>query len=322
VSALDTLSDVLRAVRLSGAVFFEVEGSAPWVAEAAPAHVLAPYVMPGSEHVIEYHLIVSGSCWGGLIGEPPLALEAGDLIVFPQGDAHVISSEPGLRGGPDAESFRSALTGPLPVRFSLQGGGSEAARFVCGFLGCDVRPFNPLVAALPRVIRMRNKPERDAALRAMVALAVAESQTPSAGSSYVLARLSELLFVEVVRDYLGTLPSESVGWLAGLRDEQVGRALEKLHQQPERAWTLEELAREVGMSRSSFADRFAQLVGAPPMQYLAQWRIQLAAGLLRSGQASLAEIATRVGYSTEYTLSRAFRRALGVPPATYRRSSG
>jgi AraC-like DNA-binding protein len=315
----DTLSDVLRAVRLTGAVFFAIDASAPWVAETAGARFVAPRLMPGVEHVVEYHLISRGSCWAALIDEPALRLEAGDIIVFPQGDAHVISSTPGMRGDPSSEAHRLAELGPLPVSVSIQGGGDERTQLICGFLGCDARPFNPLLAALPRVIHLRGSGESGTVIRYLIELAVAESGSPRAGSDCALARVSELLFVEAVRHHLATLPAEQVGWFAGLRDDQIGRALAKLHQRPAHPWTLEELAKDVAMSRSMLAERFAHFVGVPPIQYLAQWRIQLAASLLRTSKSSLAEIAERVGYGSEAALSRAFKRTVGIAPAPYRR---
>jgi AraC-like DNA-binding protein len=315
---LDTLSDVLRVIRLNGAVFFKIEASTPWVVETPNAASIAPHIMPGVEHVIEYHVITSGTCWGGIVDEPAVQLEAGDIIVFPQGDPHVISSAPGMRGSPNFEAMRTVNHGRVPVALSIEGGGPTRAQFVCGFLGCDARPFNPLLATLPRVIHLSASHDGDS-IRRLVDLAVAESAVQRAGGACVLSRLSELLFVEVVRRYVAQLPPEGVGWFAGLRDENIGRALQKLHERPAYDWSLEELAKECGLSRSVLAERFAHLVGVPPIQYLAQWRIQLAASLLRAGKASLAEIAERVGYGSETALSRAFKRQVGIAPAMYRR---
>lgn len=318
-NVIDPLSDVLRAVRLTGAVVFAIDASAPWVAETPPARVIAPYLMPGVEHVIEYHVITRGTCWGNLLDEAAIRLEAGDVIVFPQGDAHVISSAPGLRG-PDPKAVRSAAHGRLPVSISIHGDGTDRAEVICGFLGCDARPFNPLLATLPRVVHVRGT-EGDSVLPRLVELALAESSAPKPGSDCILSKVSELLFVEVVRRYVATLPPENVGWFSGLRDESIGRALQHLHQRPAYAWSLEELAKDVGVSRSLLAERFTHFVGVPPIQYLAQWRIQLAASLLRTSTSSLAEIAERVGYGSEASLSRAFKRWVGVAPASYRRGN-
>src|SRR5262249_30138644 len=160
--------------------------------------------------------------------------------------------------------------------------GAERAEVICGFLGCDARPFNPLLSTLPRMIHLPRRDSDDRSLEHLVKLALAESMAQRAGGEVVLARLSELLFVEVVRRHLATLSPEEVGWLAGLRDDNVGRALGKLHLRPAHGWSLDELAREVGLSRSVFAERFTHFVGVPAMQYLSQWRMQLAAQLLSS----------------------------------------
>jgi AraC-like DNA-binding protein len=313
----DTLSDVLRAVRLTGAVFFTVDASAPWVTETPAAREIAAGIIPGAEHVIHYHVVTSGSCWGGIVGQPPIHLEAGDVIVFPQGDTHVMSSAPGMRGTPDPTLYRRSET-QLPIPFRAKGGGGAPAEVICGFLGCDARPFNPLLATLPRVIHVRRNGDEGGVIAQFVRLALAETAARRAGGECMLARLSELLFVEVVRRYLTTLPPENVGWLSGLRDESVGRALARLHDRPAHPWSLEDLAREVGMSRSALAERFAHFVGVPPMQYLAQWRMQLAASLLSGTAIGMAELADRVGYGSEAALSRAFKRWVGVAPSLWR----
>ena len=235
----DTLSEVLRAVRLKGAVFFDVDASAPWVAETPPGRDVAPHIMPGVEHVIEYHVLTSGSCYGGLLGEPAVRMQAGDVIVFPQGDPHVMSSAPGMRNDPELAAFESALTHRLPIAIDYHGGGPERAQLICGFIGCDARPFNPLLSALPRVLHVPRRDAEDGVIEQFVRVALAESRVERAGSECVLARLSELLFVEVVRRYLAALPPENAGWLAGLRDESIGRVLGKLHAQPTHAWSLE-----------------------------------------------------------------------------------
>ena len=308
----DPLSDVLRAVRLDGAFFYAVEASEPWSVEAVAAKELTPQVLPGAEHLISYHILTSGRCWGGLTGERAVELAPSDVIVFPHGDPHVMSSDPKLRSVP-------ATPGRFPETVTLGEGGQVSATFVCGFLGCDRRPFNPLLSTLPRQLHVPGL--SSGWLQSFTRQVVEESQARRAGANSVLTRLAELMFVEVLRRHIETLPPEQRGWLAGLRDDTVSRALGLLHGDPAHPWTLDALAAGVAMSRSAFADRFTTLVGQPPMQYLAQWRMQLAAGRLATGSAKVATIAEAVGYESEEAFSRAFKRLMGVSPAAWRRGT-
>jgi AraC-like DNA-binding protein len=315
----DTLSDVLRAVRLKGAIFFSIRASYPWVIESPRSAVLAPHVMPGAQHVIAYHVVASGGCYAGLPEETASELESGDIIVFPHGDSHVLSSARDMRGDNGQAAMQLAESATrLPLIVEMGGGAAETTHLVCGYLGCDARPFNPLLAHLPRVIHVRRR-DGGGVIQAFVDLALKESDAPVAGSDCVLARLSELMFVDVVRRHLAALPPGGTGWLAGLRDDAVGRCLGKLHEQPARAWSLEDLARETGLSRSILVERFSSFVGVAPMQYLAQWRMQLASGLLTSSSMGMAEIAAEVGYGSEPAFSRAFKREIGVAPAQFRK---
>jgi AraC-like DNA-binding protein len=320
--SLDTLSDVLQAVRLKGAIFFDIETTAPWVAEAPAAKIVAPAVMPDAEHVIEYHVITSGSCWASVVapGAEPIRLQAGDVVAFPQGDAHVLSSAPGMRGDLDLSLFKLPENAEqLPLIFNMGGNGDEKAHIVCGFLGCDSRPFNPLLDALPRILHVRPAVSaRSGWLDEFTRFAVMEAKEKRAGGNGILARLGELMFVELVRRHVESLPEESKGWLAGLRDRHVGRALSLLHERPLQAWTLDQLAKEVGVSRSSLAERFTVFVGTPPMQYLQKWRLQIAASKLAEGVSNIATIAAEIGYESEAAFSRAFKRSVGTPPAEWR----
>lgn len=317
----DVLSDVLRAVRLTGAVYFDFDLSSPWVAEAPPARDIAHLVMPGAQRVIEYHLMARGTGWGHAVGQEPTRLDEGDLIVFPRGDAHVLSSAPGMRAELDMAPFARRST-PLPMFYELGGGGPERARIVCCFLGCDERPFNPLLAALPSMIHV---PAADASAAAgwlgtLLNIASRESRASRAGWEDVLARTSELMFVETLRWYLETLPAAGTGWLAGLRDPIVGQALQALHGRTREAWTVESLAREVGVSRSVLAERFTAMAGQPPMQYLAWWRMQRASRLLVDGE-TVAETADAVGYESEAAFSRPFKKLVGQSPAAWRQAA-
>jgi AraC-like DNA-binding protein len=323
-ASADALSDVLRTVRLTGALFFLVDASTPWTIELPDGKALAPAILPGAQHVISYHIVTEGSCWGGVREGAAVRLQAGDVLVLPHGDAYAMSTGPDAQGGPnqaDVLAFmRLMATGQLPFVVSEGGGGRERLRLVCGFLGCDLEPFNPLLATLPRLLHVRREPRSTGdPLDQLIDFTVAESRERRAGGECVRLRLSELMFVEVVRRHLATLPAEETGWLAALRDPMVGRALALLHGRPAQPWTLESLAHDVGLSRSVLAERFAHLVGHPPMGYLTRWRMQLAARLLGDGLAKVSAVAREVGYDSEAAFSRAFKRAAGMPPAVWRR---
>ena len=323
----DILSDVLRSVRLRGALFFLVNGGESWAAEAPPSREIAAAVMPDSEHVMEYHLVTRGQCWGAIVGEAPVRLDTGDIILFPQGDPHVISSAPGMRAPADAEGPFKYRTDQLPFMLHLDGvecrettpsDEDGETSLVCGFLGCDVRPFNPLIATLPPLLHLKGTNNIDWSTQFM-RRAVTESQAKRPGGEAMLERMSEMMFVDAVRRYVDTLPQDSLGWLAGIRDRFVGRALALLHDSPATQWTVDELGRRVGLSRSALHERFVEMIGQPPMQYLANWRMQVAATILRNSSAPVASVAQDVGYDSEAAFARAFKRSVGIPPATWRR---
>jgi AraC-like DNA-binding protein len=325
----DTLSDVLRSVRLHGALYFHVSGSRDWAAEAPPSREIAAAVMPGAEHVMEFHVVLSGACWAAAVGEEPVHLAAGDLVIFPHGDPHVVSSAPGMRAPPNAQGYFERQQQPRPFALHLDArevetgtapANSSKTVLVCGFLGFDLRPFNPLIAALPRLMHLPSSDGQDWAVQCM-RQAAAESTGRRPGGDAMLERLSEMMFIDAVRRYLGALPEGSPGWLAGLRDRFVGRALTLLHAAPEEPWTVEELGRRVGLSRSALHERFASLIGQPPMQYLANWRIQAGATLLRDTASTVAAVAQQVGYESEAAFARAFKRLVGQPPAIWRRKA-
>ena len=323
----DALSEVLSAVHLSGSVFFDVTASSPWVAEAPPAAQIASEVMPGAQHAIEYHVVTRGSCWISLVGDvesEPVRLQQGDIAVIPHGDPHVVSSEPGMRATPNLEIHRRPKDdNALPFMLQTGGEGPSDTHLICGFFSCDVRPFNPLLDSLPRLIRVGPDVSHAAngLLDQFIRFATAEMGNKRAGSQSILNRLSELMFVEVVRLHMGQLANNNTGWLAGLRDSLVGRALTLLHGRPTHAWTLEELASEAGASRSVLADRFGHLVGCPPIQYLAQWRMQMAAKRLADPSVSIASVAYEVGYESEAAFSRAFKKLVGRSPGQWRKGS-
>jgi AraC-like DNA-binding protein len=315
---MDALSETLRVVRLVGAIFINARFTAPWCYQSPRADSVAPILEPGAERVVIFHLITEGDCYVELAGEPPVHLIAGDAIIFPQGDAHRMTSQPGL---PPATGGRlDEVLSRRPRQLSY-GGGGPTTRLVCGYLACDARLAGLLLAGLPSLLRVNVRGSNAGTwLEASVRYALAEARSPRPGGAAVLAKLSEVLFIEVLRLYMNERAEGCTGWLAGVGDRIVGAALNALHKNPAHAWTLDELARTAGSSRSVLAERFQQLVGSSPMQYLTQWRMLLAANLLCRSNAPLANIAENVGYQTDTAFSRAFRREYGAPPAAWRRS--
>lgn len=318
---MDVLSDVLRAVRLTGALYFDIDASSPFVGESPGTAEIAGAVMPGVGHVISFHAIMSGSCWAAL-GDgsvPPVHVNAGDVVVFPGGAPNVLSSSPGERGKPNMAMYYRPIDQHLPFKLIHGGGGEERTRFVCGYLGCDARPFNPLLAALPPMVSARKPTDGSGWVIDLFHLALTEGSSGRAGAETILAKLSELMFVEVIRRHIETLPDDSRGWLSGLRDPHVGEAIRLIHARPAEQWSLAELARQVGLSRSTFADRFTHYVGISPRQYLVRWRLQLAARLLEQSTISIAQVAAEVGYESEAAFHRAFKKFVGAPPGTWRK---
>ena len=318
---MDVLSDVLREVRLTGAVYFDVHAGAPWVAATPGSASICADVMPEFEHVIGFHVVLDGRGWAQLIDKSQAAirLDAGDAVIIARGDGHSICSEPGTNAVPNVELYRRAARGTSPFVLHEFGGHGEQARFVCGFFGCDARPYNPVLEALPRILHVKRSSAAGMLTFDLLRSALEESQQRRAGGETILAKISELMFLHAVRQHIDGLPEESTGWLAGLRDRHVGAALRAMHERPAHPWTLDSLGREVGLSRTAFSLRFAELMGMPAIQYLSKWRLQVAAGLLDRQGMSIGGIANAVGFGSEAAFNRAFKREVGTPPGAWRR---
>jgi len=315
---MDALSRTLSAVQLSGHFFINACFSAPWAYQSPPAADCAPLLDPAAERVVIFHLITEGACWLEMGNQPPQRLQAGEVVLCPQGDAHRVASQPGLV--PPKTERLAQLLSRRPRRL-FHGGGGQRTRVLCGYLACDARTGRLLLGGLPPLLKvdLRGAPS-GAWLESSVAYALQEARTPKPGGAGMLAKLAELIFIEALRLYANEASEGRTGWLAGMGDPIVGAALAALHGRPAEPWTLESLAAAAGTSRSVLAERFQHLVGTSPMQYLTQWRMLLAANLLRRSNASLARIAEDVGYQTDTAFSRAFRREYGAPPASWRRS--
>ncbi|WEX78943.1 AraC family transcriptional regulator [Sinorhizobium numidicum] len=319
----DPLSDVLRTVKLMGALFFLVDASFPWGVEVPHTDAFSSILLPRAQHVVSYHIILKGSGWATIPNVASTWFEAGDILVFAHGDPYAMLSAPDQPPEFDAAAtldfFQDMASGKLPFVIREGGGGEPRSEFVCGYLGCDMRPFNPLLSTLPRLLRVkRPDTERDDLLGRLIDLTLAEARRPRVGGESIRLRLAELIFVEVVRQYLETLPSHETGWLSGLRDPVIGKVLGMLHEEPAHPWTLNELARRAGMSRAALAARFAHLIGHAPMQYLTLWRMQIAARLLAESSMKVAAVAHEVGYESDAAFSRAFKKIVGVSPAIWR----
>ena len=335
---MDVLSDVLRVVRLSGAVFFTAEFSSPWGIESPTPESLAAAVMPDAECVVLFHILVDGDCEVVCQDHPVTSMDAGDVVVFPRGDRHTMRSHRATCTTPLGAVFAPGVYEEIPQL--THGGGGRASRLVCGYLNCDQR-FSPLVEALPTMLLVRSRDDYSAIdavdttgiaptvmplgsrawLGTTLKFTINEAMAARPGNAAMLGRLTELMFVEILREYMQRLPANQGGWLGGLNDPHVGKALRLLHANPVRDWTVEELAREAAVSRSVLAQRFTELVGEAPMRYLANWRMQLAKQMLREGARNIQDVATRVGYDSEAAFNRAFKRATGSPPATWRKDT-
>jgi AraC family transcriptional regulator, alkane utilization regulator len=315
---MDALSDLLQVVKLNGALFLDSRFTAPWCVESRPARDSGG-IFAGLGHIVFFHALTHGECLVRLKrGGETMRVQAGDLLLLPHDDAHYLGSDLQL-----ASTTSDKLVQPAPPGGLMRidhGGGGEETRFICGFLACDPQLCRPLLEALPRMLRV---PLSDGAgapwLLDLLRHGAQSNAAPGPGSGTVMAKLAELLFVEAMRRYIASLPEGETGWLAGLRDRYVGRALALIHEQPKRDWTVDELAAQSGLSRSALAQRFTALIGQPPMQYLTRWRLRRAAVALKDSRRPVAALAAEYGYESEASFNRAFKRELGLPPAAWRR---
>jgi len=318
---MDVLSEVLKSVKLDGAVFYNAEFSAPWCFYSPPSTVLAPYLSVGTKHVIIFHLLTDGQGYAEVEGNSrPLPLVAGDLVVLPHGDPHALRNGPVVKPIDHGEQVRQVFAQGLKV--GRMGGGGEVAKFICGYMACDPQLSQLVLGGLPPILKVNVRADASSHwLEQTIRYSVDHADRSQPGSQAVLARLSEVLFIETLRRYIAALSPEQKGWLAGVRDPEVGRVLALLHRNPAHPWTVASLTKEIGISRSVLTERFRQYLSESPMSYLARWRLSLGAQLLRSTSNSVAHIAGEVGYESEPSFNRAFKRRFGLPPARFRSQS-
>lgn len=333
---MDVLSEVLQVVRLTGAIFFTADLSDPWSVLSPPHDELAQTMQTKAECIVLFHIVTEGRCWIKMENRAPFVLEKGSVIIFPHSSAHIMCS--GLQTHPVHILELLKIEGIKELPDLKYGGKGEKMQLICGYLKCDQR-FNPLIGALPEVLllsaqneTMKNNLENNPALvpsilplipgswiDTTIAYLKEEVSVKNVGNTIIITRLTELLFVEVLRKYIRELPEKSNGWLAGIRDPEVGKALQLLHAHPEKKWDVHQLALEVGVSRSALAQRFNDLIGEPPIRYLTGWRMQLSKHLLAKPHLSLALVAEQVGYESDVAFNRAFKRYTGHPPASWRK---
>lgn len=314
----DSLSDLLSAMHLAGSVLFRAEFREPWSVLSPDSGQLAGLLPIRSRHIIPFHVIASGTCWLVLPGRRPVRLAEGDAVLLPYGDGHE------LKG--DAEIPIIPIGGLLPtlpwsspcvVRY---GGGGPLTSIICGFVQCDELLFHPVLRHLPTLLHV--SPEAtpaDAWLASTIRHTATEATHALPGSRSMLPRLTELMFVEILRKHMLGLSADEVGWFAAFKDPVAGAALRRLHADPLRDWSVDGLAGEIGVSRTVLAKRFKHFLAQPPMQYLAGWRLQLAAQQMKSSDLPMKSIADRSGYESEAAFNRAFKRQFGLPPGAWRR---
>jgi AraC-like DNA-binding protein len=315
---MHALSDVLRSVHLTDGVFLDARFTAPWCvsgnisAEDYRALLATSDKVPA--HIIAYHIVIAGRMLVAVAGEPAMEVSAGEIVLLPRNEAHRLASATGLEPADARDLIQLSKDGGLP---GISHGG-ETTHILCGFLACG-DACNPLIATLPRFLKIdvREDVSRDW-IEASVRFAAAELAAGRVASAGVMSRLSELLFIEAVRRYVETRAMEEAGWLKGLKDPQVGRALALMHRDISAPWSADSLAREVALSRSAFADRFRSSVGMPPIRYLTVRRLQTAKLRLRETAKKINELAYSVGYESEAAFSRAFKREFGLSPAQWR----
>ncbi len=316
---MDALSAALGSVHMTGAVFYDAVCTKPWAFAVPPLSTYAHLLAPATERLVSYHLITEGAGIVRFEDDVELSIEAGDVVVVPHGDAHVMSDGPVVRMLDKGGSLDRFLAGEVSA-FELGGGGTPT-RFVCGYFGCQRDADRLFLSGLPRVFKINLRSDDTGRwLEHSIRHLVSESEASKPGRSVMLAKMAETVFIEALRRYMAQLPPEQAGWLAGARDSVVGSAIAALHSQPGARWSLDSLAAATGASRSVLIERFARFLGQPPLTYLAMWRLQLASRRLLTSRDTILQIALDVGYQSEAAFSRAFKREFGSSPGAYRKS--
>jgi AraC-like DNA-binding protein len=316
---------MLRTIRLTGAVFLESEMPVQWCYLTPSAQTIREQLIPG-ESVVAFHLVVEGSCVAWLPGSEPIELEAGELVLFPQGDRHILASSLST-----VDSLRPTEVRCESLRsISRRGGKSETpsegslcrTKMICGYIACGGYSSMPLLEEMPRIFHVKGNEQLSAWLRASMKFCLLECDSDQAGSSLTVEKVAELMLIQAIRQHMTvcTLTTDQPRFVT-VKDRFVRKALTLIHGNPSRPWTVTDLSRSVGLSRSALAGRFVLNLGEPPMQYVSRWRISLAADALLSTRDGVVQIAANVGYESEAAFNRAFKREYGLPPATWRKQA-
>jgi AraC-like DNA-binding protein len=318
---MEILSEVLKAVKLDGAMFYNAEFSSPWCARSIDAGTVTSYLSPNSQHVIIFHLLTEGRGYAHVEGDDrPVSLIAGDILIVPHGDAHILGNGQSVTPVRREQVLEQVLSQGLKV--SRMGGGGELTKFICGYMSCDPQLSRVFLGGLPPIMKINIRDDPSGKwLENCIRYSVDNADASRPGGDTVLAKLSEVLFVETLRRYIALLPKKQTGWLAGVRDPEVGKALALLHRKPSNPWTIAALASQVGISRSVLVERFRRYLSETPIAYLTRWRLQLGAQMLTSTSAGVAQIAAEVGYESQQSFNRAFKREFNLPPARFRSQS-
>jgi AraC-like DNA-binding protein len=315
---MDVLSEVLRSIRLDSALFFNAELTATWCVLEPRSEEMTSALSSNEGHLVLYHYVLEGDAYAQLPGGAKVELTKGDIVMIPHGDSHLLGNGKHARPVDSMKAFEKNLSEGL--KLARHGGGGEVTRLVCGFMVFEPRMSSVVLSGLPKIVKVHLSDGPGSQwIRDSIRFAVGEENNGD-GSGLVVAKLSEVLFVETLRRFVGELSESNSGWLAGARDPAIGKALAFLHDDPSRDWTVEDLARKVGLSRTRFAERFRHFIGDSPMAYLKKWRLKVGAEALLSTDKSVAEIAGAVGYGSESAFNRAFKLEYGSPPAVFRKS--
>jgi len=302
----DPLGETLHFLRLTGTLYSRAELTAPWGVE-----------LPAFENCMMFHIITSGSCWLEIKGEEPRLLQQGSLVLIPHGQGHTIRNSPNDKAVP----LFDIPVEQVSERYEIMryGGDGELTQLTCGVVRFDHVAGKQLIALLPKVLQIDSwADDEDGWLQSTLRFIAREAKELRPGGETVITHLADILIIQAIRAWLDSAPEAESGWLAALRDKQVGKALAVIHSEPDKDWSVTALAKEVGMSRSGFSARFTLLVGESAMRYVTRWRMQLARMQLQETSDSLSVLASRLGYQSEVAFSRAFKRIFGVTPGSIR----